>query len=363
MWLLSDRSSELAEVLEDYLEKEDHMNIARKNLESGNVPLSSVWTGLKDELGLAGLTIPEDFGGGDGTLVDGAVSQFILGKKSASTPFLSSLLSAQILNSVPESDEQVRLYENLVSGQVVTVSPGLLQDVEIANTAEATYILNGNLKAVLDANIADTLIMLVADKTCDEIAVAEVCPDQVGLTVSARESWTGTRGYGDIQLENVEARRIGFISQTSLEQFCLVARAFLAAERLGGAFATLDMSVEYAKTRTQFDRLIGSFQGVKHPLADLFVQLHMAQAQLQWALSELSQTQHSSKEAVLTATVLCDKAFKTAAALNIDVHGGMGYTWEHDAHIYFRRAHSDAELIGGTTADLQTLQELLIEVR
>lgn len=363
MWLLDEESEELADVLSDFLGQGGHAEAARANLEAGDVPLSTVWSGLVDALGLAGLVLPEETGGGGGSLRDAVVAQFVWGRSGASAPLLSHLLSAEALLRVPAGQHHEVLVEELVGGIVVTVVPKPLTGVEATELPGGDLVLSGVVESVLDAPLAHRAILLLPDASEGGVTVVAVDLSQPEVYITPRVSWCGTRAYGDIRLEQARVSIVGRGSAQYADGVLSVARLLLAAERLGGAFACLDRSVEHARTRVQFDRPIGSFQGVKHPLADEFVQLQMAQAQLRRALEETMEGRESAAESALLTAVVCDRAFRRAAEQDIEVHGGMGYTWENDSHLFFRRSRSDAELAGGTSGDLLSLLTTLQEGR
>ena len=137
-----------------------------------------------------------------------------------------------------------------------------------------------------------------------------------------------------------------------------VALVVLAAEQVGGAAACLDMAAEYAKIRHQFSRPIGSFQTIKHKLADLLLLVEMGRSAIDRALLA-EQDQARLAEAAAVAKIWCSDAFTTVATENVHIHGGIGFTWEHDAHLYFRRARTDEELLGDATVHRERLATLL----
>ena len=136
-----------------------------------------------------------------------------------------------------------------------------------------------------------------------------------------------------------------------------MALVVLAAEQVGGAAACLDMAVDYAKIRTQFSRPIGSFQAVKHKLADVLVLVEMGRRRL--TVRSRWPTGPALAEAAAVAKVWCSDAFVSAATENVHINGGTGFTWEHDAHLYFRRSRADQELLGDATVHRERLATLL----
>lgn len=354
MWPLSEDSLELAAVLSAFLEQDEHSEVARTNLENRNIPLSSVWSGFVDSLGLAGLVLPEAAGGGGGSLLDAVVAQFVWGRSGASAPVLSHLLSAEALRRLPADTRSEALFDDLVGGAVITIAPRPVSKIEATMDMDGNYVLSGEVASVVDASMAQTAVLMLPDGD-DEVTVVTVDITQPQTSITPRVSWTGTRSYGDIRLERALARTVGKGSACYAAGVLAVARILLAAERIGGAFACLDRSVEYARTRVQFDRPIGLFQGVKHPLAEVFVQVQMAQSQLRKALVEVEHSTGAAPESALLAGICCDRAFRHASEQDIEVHGGMGYTWENDSHLFYRRSRSDAGFTGSAADDLQSL--------
>lgn len=358
MWSLSEGSDELTEVVNDYLGQSDHSHTARQNIEAGCVPVTAVWTGVAEQLGLTGLTVTEDCGGAGGSLRDAAATLFTWGHSLAAAPLLSNLLISSAFHALsPESTRQA-LAETLLDGTVVAVSVLPASTVTASRMSTEGLVLQGVARSVLDAGIATRAVLLVPGGDDGEPAgttAVLIDLDQEGVMVNDGPAWSGVRTYGDLTLDGAEASVIGVVTPAAEARMLAVARVLLAAERLGGSFACLDMAVDHAKTRKQFDRPIGSFQGVKHPLADLYVQLHMAQAPLIKALEQMEEDAPTAEVSALLAAVHCERAFRSAAEVNIEVHGGMGYTWEHDSHLYFRRSRWDTELAGGGFDDLHHL--------
>lgn len=355
MWSLTEESTELADMLSTFLGDNAHAEAARSNLESGSVPESDTWAGLVDDLGLVGFVLPESLGGGGGTLRDAVVAQYSWGATCASAPLLSHLLVTEALVRLDASSNRDALLDELVSGKVLTVVPRPVTGIRTVSEAGDEVVLDGAVDSVLDASAAQTALLLLPVGADGDVSVVAVDLSASGVTVVPRRSWTGTRSYGDLRLDRATGRIIGVGSPEYADDVLTVTRLLLGAERLGGTFACLDRSVEYAQSRVQFDRPIGSFQGVKHPLAQVFVQAQMAQSQLRKAVSEFDGGSEGSYESALLAAIVSDRAFRQAAEHDIEVHGGMGYTWENDSHLFYRRSRSDSELAGSSTDNIQSL--------
>jgi alkylation response protein AidB-like acyl-CoA dehydrogenase len=157
-----------------------------------------------------------------------------------------------------------------------------------------------------------------------------------------------TRRQAEVRFENVRARALGASTRAAFDR----ARVALAAEQVGGAERCLEMAVDYGKTRQQFGRAIGSFQAIKHKLADVFVRVESARSAAYYAAWVAARKPEELPVAAAMASAYCSEAFFAAASESIQVHGGIGFTWEHDAHLFFKRARA-AESIFGTPAAMR----------
>jgi alkylation response protein AidB-like acyl-CoA dehydrogenase len=180
------------------------------------------------------------------------------------------------------------------------------------------------------------------------------------VEISALPVLDPTRGQAVVRLTDAPATAVtsggsgAGVVDTALQTVLIV----LAAEQVGGAAACLDMAAEYAKIRHQFSRPIGSFQAIKHKLADLLLQVEMGRSALDRALQAADDPVRLA-EAAEVAKIWCSDAYVVAATENVHVNGGTGFTWEHDAHLYFRRARADEVLLGNATAHRERLAALL----
>ena len=222
--------------------------------------------------------------------------------------------------------------------------------------------LDGEKDYVIDGQIAD--IVLVAAKAGNGLALFEVEGGAAnGLQREALPTLDLTRKLAKLTLAGTSATRVSGPGDVSrgLEHVLAFAAAMLAAEQLGGAQRCLEMSTEYAKTRLQFGRPIGSFQAIKHKCADLLVETEFARsAAYNAAFAATGDTEKEFIEAAHAAKAYCSEAFFHAAAENIQIHGGMGFTWEHPAHLYFKRARSSSILFGDPLEHRQKLAAQLL---
>jgi acyl-CoA dehydrogenase len=177
------------------------------------------------------------------------------------------------------------------------------------------------------------------------------------VTATVRPTLDPTRKLARVEFDAAPARRVG--DAGSAEQVRLLAIVLLAAEQVGGAQRVMEMAADYARTRTQFGRPIGQFQGVKHKCADMLLRVESARAVASYAAMVAAQGRPDLERAALVAGAYCPDAFFRIAAANIQVHGGIGFTWEHPAHLYYRRAKSGQLLFGTPTEHRARLATLI----
>jgi alkylation response protein AidB-like acyl-CoA dehydrogenase len=384
----ADRAGELAalrEAVRDLVEGSGGVAAARRRLDagpgsdqrggdkpSGDDPGSGVagydvraWRLLGGDMGLAGLGIPEDLGGAGGGLAELVVVAGELGRSLLPVPFLSStVLAGQLLARCPGAGPDV--LARLCAGDELAAFAGTDSDgcwrpgrlpVETEATAR-TWLLRGDVDFVLDGASAAHLIVAASTPSgCDLFLVGG---DDEGVKRRALPTLDPTRGQASVSFDGAVGVPLtsGGTGAGVVAKALDVALVVLAAEQVGGAAACLDMAVEYAKVRHQFDRPIGSFQAIKHKLADLLVLVEMGRSAVDRALLA-EQDPAALAEAAAVAKIWCSGAFTTVATENVQVHGGIGFTWEHDAHLYFRRARADEQLLGDARVHRERLAVLL----
>ncbi|MGH3713156.1 MAG: acyl-CoA dehydrogenase family protein [Micromonosporaceae bacterium] len=296
-----------------------------------------LWHLLCDQIGVAGLGIPEAYGGAGASLVETALVLEELGRVLAPAPLLgSAVLAGQAVLATGDADACARLLPAIADGTRIAAlawsdaSGHWHPDRPAATAAEGPdgWRLDGDAHFVLDGDIADVLLVATGD------GLFEVDPD------AARREPTPamdlTRRLARVTLEAAPARPLG---RTDLALVRDIGCAALAAEQAGAAARALDLTVAYAKTREQFGQPIGAFQALKHRMAEMYVQVESARAIAYAAAAAPS-------ELGAVAKVHCSEAFQQVTAEMIQLHGGIAITWEHDAHLYFKRAHGSAQLFG-----------------
>jgi len=272
----------------------------------------SLWKLLSEQVGAAALVVPEELGGAGGDLADAAVVIEELGKALVPTPLLGTTLAELALLAADQADAEAieRLAEGTSIGTVV-FDPG--------------YVVNGD--------VADVVVAADGTRLTRWTTVTAHRVDTMDLTR---------------RLARVEPKDTADIGADP--GLADTAAILLAAEQIGAATKCLDLTVEYTKDRVQFGRPIGSFQALKHRMADLYVAVQSARAVVNDAIAEPSQT------SAALARVAASEAFSKVAAEAIQMHGGIAITWEHDIQLYFKRAHGSAQLLGPPRDHLRRLE-------
>lgn len=314
----------------------------------------SVWQTMAEQLGLLGLGIPECYGGSGGGMVELGIVMEELGRGLAVSPFYSSVvLGAQTLIASGDTAAQENWLPGIASGEIkATAAFG--EQLDSSNSCTATvraerqagdWVLTGTKMFVPEGLTADVLFVVAA--TDRGPGVFAVTADSPGLKRRELKALDMTRRLACVEFQGVPAAQLGTLGNTAM--LCTifdVAVAALAVEQVGGAQRCLDMAVEYAKARIQFDRPIGSFQAIKHMCADVLLEVESARSAAYFAVSIAGTDDPEASIASSLAKVYCSEAFTHAAKTNIQVHGGIGFTWEHDAHLYLRRAKSSELMLG-----------------
>jgi alkylation response protein AidB-like acyl-CoA dehydrogenase len=227
----------------------------------------------------------------------------------------------------------------------------------VADVGSSRWLITGTKILVTDCDVAD--LVLLSARTDQGVGVFAVPTTTFGLSVNPRSSMDLTRQLSDLVFSAVPARLIATDAGPVLDRTRNHAVTALAAEQAGAAERCLEIAVEYAKTRVQFGKPIGSFQAIKHKCADMLLQVESAKSAA--AAAALAAADESGELPLLAAVAgaYCSDAFCDVAMENIQIHGGIGFTWEHDAHLYFRRAWSSRVLVSAPSEHRRRLSALI----
>lgn len=320
-----------------------------------------LWRRLCGEMGLPALHAPEEYGGAGGTLIDTAIAFTELGRALAPVPLAATAFAIESVLRMGDHEQRARLLPDLVSGErigtlaAVGADPGKAS-VVTARTAgrEGGSVLTGECTPVLHGHVADLFVVpALAD---GRVTLYVVAADAPGVTVTRLPSFDATRPVAKLELTQAPAEALTAGSAEKMERVLDVARVLLAAEMLGGAEACLALSVEYARGRRQFDRPIGSFQAVKHACADMLIEIDATRVAVMFAAMSATDVDELPIAAPLTKAQAAD-TYVHCAGSAIQVHGGIAFTWEHDLHLYFRRATTTDALFGGSAHHRTLLAE------
>jgi alkylation response protein AidB-like acyl-CoA dehydrogenase len=301
------------------------------------------------DLGLFGLAVPEARGGSGGTMADLGAAVEEIGAALVATPVLGSVLAARALLTA-HSDEAAVHLRAVASGSIraaiLLPSSGPAADGVVAEPNADGWVLRGRLPAVLDG--ADAELLLVPVSRAEGIALFVVqAADTSSTSLPVVDL---TRRLARFELDGVPARLVAAPGDWDPDRYRDEVLALLSADAVGGTAAVLDLTVDYAKTRHQFGRPIGSFQAVKHRCAEMAISTQTARVALGEALRQLEEDGSDAALYCAIAKVSCGEAYVSVTAQAIQTLGGIGFTWEHDAHLYFKRAHADNVLAGGRTS-------------
>ncbi|MER5224575.1 acyl-CoA dehydrogenase family protein [Streptomyces flaveus] len=313
------------------------------------------WKLMAEQLGLQGLTVPEELGGSGASVVEQAVVLEEMGYGLTCSPFLSTAgFATAVLLDCGDEGARRDLLPGIADGTTVA-TVALTEESSVGAprgtglTARSTvdgHVLDGVRSFVPDGSIAD--LVLVVARTESGAGVFAVDRTARGLGRDRLTTLDLTRKQARLTFAATPARLIAVPETVGdvLEDALDMMRVLIAAEQVGGAQRCLDMSVEYARTRSQFGRRIGSFQAVKHRCADMLVAVESARSAVYHAVETAADRSDALRLAAPLAVTLASEAYQYCARQNIQLHGGIGCTWEHDAHLHYRRAHTGTALMG-----------------
>lgn len=347
---------DLRSSVRDFLTAKSGEEQVRAVMESDRGVDDAVWTQMADQLGLQSLALPEEYGGDGFGFVELRVVLEEMGRALLPSPFLSSVvLAGSALVASGDQDAQAAHLPGIASGKTtatlaVAEADGRWHTGALRTTATRSagaWTLRGEKSFVLDGATADTVLVVAAtDAGPGLFAVAGDAVTRTPLRVL-----DPTRRLARLTFSDAAATPVGEPGAAGplVDRVLDLATTALAAEQVGGARACLEASAAYARDRMQFGRPIGSFQAVKHKCADMLTRVQLADAASIEAANAAAGVEGSPEHGVAAAVAhsVCSEAFMFVAAENIQVHGGIGFTWEHPAHLYFRRAKSSQLLFGG----------------
>ena len=346
---------ELRRSVRRFLEEKSPSTEVRRLMETDEGYDPAVWSTMAEQLGLQGLAIPEEYGGSGFGQIEATVVLEEMGRALLPSPFFAStVLAANLLLLGDDKDAKAELLPGIADGSTIaTVAvsgpDGRFDAAAAPVTATPSgegHTLDGTTSFVLDGHTA-TLLLVVAQAPGGP-SVFAVDGAASGVTRRRLETLDMTRKLAEVTLAGTPGRLVGEEGDAArlLPRLLHVAAVSLAAEQVGGAQKCLETTTEYAKLRYQFGRPIGSFQAVKHRLADMLLEVESAKSAAYYATWALAEDTDEVDTVAPLAKAYCSEAYFLAAADAIQLHGGIAFTWEHDAHLYYRRAGSSRAMFG-----------------
>lgn len=335
----------LVEAVRDLLRRRGDSTTVRAAMCAPGRIDSTLWQTLCTEIGVAALAVPERFGGAGAAWMESAAVLEELGAALSPVPALGSALATGTILLAGDDDASSRLLPALAAGERTAAvcwagergwqTPGVRADAGL---------LTGTAHFVVDGESADVLLVLAAGPGT-HLTLHEVAADADGVSVSPMPVLDPTRALSSVRFDEVASAAIPAPDDLA-SRLRALAWALLSAEQVGGAQRALDLTVEYTKSRKQFGRTIGSFQALKHRMADMYVLVETARSISRAAVAALAADDPDAADLALAAHVYCSDAYRRVAGEAIQLHGGIGITWEHDIQLYFKRAQATSQMFG-----------------
>jgi alkylation response protein AidB-like acyl-CoA dehydrogenase len=370
----SDDQLAIRETAETYLAEAAGLEGLRAVLKAGGGFDAELWAGLAGGMGFAGLMVPEAHGGAGLGAVEMALVLEQTGARLAMIPFFeTAVLAVQTVLAAGSAAQQADLLPRLAAGQLraafafapATGWAGAGAIGPRLSLGPSGWSLQGDAGFVTFAHVADLLI-IAARTPGSGISLLALPAATPGISIERQPPLDLTRPYATLRFADVAVPndailgapgKAGPAFRRVLAQAC----GLLAAEQTGGAAFCLSATVDYAKQRVQFGRVIGSFQAVKHELASMMLQVEAARSAAYYAATAIAEDSPELAEAAHIARVWCSEAFKHCAAEAIQLHGGIGFTWEHHAHLYFKRARATAAWFGDASEHREAIAGLILQ--
>jgi alkylation response protein AidB-like acyl-CoA dehydrogenase len=344
-------------------EKESPSTAVRALLEDERGYDATLWKKMA-ELGWIGLVVPEEYGGSDLSYVDLVLLMEEMGRVLLPSPFIPTVMVAEAVKRAGSENQKQTFLPKIAAGNLIATIAWLEPEGSwdapsirlAARREDAGFVLDGTKLFVNDAHIADYILVAARSGGEGEDGVTLFALDsrRSGITVAPLKTMDQTRKLSEMKFAGVRATIDEVVGTVGAGWPTLAAvldrgKVMLAAEMMGGAQKVLDMTVEYAKLRVQFGRPIGSFQAVQHKCANMMIDVEGAKSAVYYAAWAVSNEVADAPLAAAVAKAAASDAFRRVSAEGIQLHGGIGFTWDHDLHLYFKRAKSSEFTFGDAT--------------
>ena len=365
----TDEQQQFRDFVRKFMEANSAATEVRRLMQTEDGYDKGVWQNLSDSLGLAGLHIPEQYGGQGFGPVELGIALEEMGRTLLCAPYFGSsvLATTAILQAGSDADKE-RLLPELAAGEqlaaLALAEPNGLWSASgiemIATPGSGRFVLNGVKSFVLDGLVADQIVVVarLPDSAADEgISFFTVKSAAPGLDKRLLSTIDETRKLSLLTFRDVEAEPLGDVGNAgaALQRVLNLSYIALANEMVGGAQKLFENAIDYAKLRVQFGRTIGSFQAIKHKCADLLLDVELAKSAAYYAAEAASEGAEDLMAIASLAKACASDTYLRVAAATIQIHGGIGFTWENDTHLYFKRAKSSEVMLGGPEAHRENL--------
>ncbi len=355
----TDEQQDLREIVRRFLEEQSPMSEVRRLMqtEAGHDP--AVWSRMAGELGLQAVAIPEDCGGAGLGAVELGLVLSELGRSLACVPYLSSVvLAGGAIAHVATGAQRSGLLGGIAAGETAALAlrePGGGPDpADVALVARpdgSGFRLDGTKTLVVDGHVAARIVCvarLEGSTGRDGLGLFLLDGDAPGLERRRLQTLDPTRRLARLELAGVRAEPLGTPGRSAdaLERALDEARVALACEMVGGMERVVETAVDYARSRVQFGRPIGSFQAIKHRCADMHIALEAARTLARFAAAAIAEGDPELPLLAAAAQSRAADAYRRLTTDNVQIHGGVGFTFEYDAHLFYRRAHGSDLLLG-----------------
>jgi alkylation response protein AidB-like acyl-CoA dehydrogenase len=369
---LTETQQTLKNTVRKFLAAECPLTQVRKLMETDTALDPALWSKIAEQ-GWTGMILPEEYGGFGMGMVEMASTLEEMGRALLPGPFLSTVLMAgPLLEGASNGEQKHKLLSAICSGEA-KAAVALLEDsaswspdsIQLkAKSSSGNYVLDGRKLFVWDAAVADFLICVA--RLNGELALFLVPAKAPGLRITDLPAMDFTRKLYEVALDGVSVHRENLLAEgkparAALDHMLDVATVGLVAEMTGGMQRLLEMTVEYAKTRKQFGRPIGQFQAVQHLCADMLVYTESSRSSAYYAAWAIEENVPEARLAVSVAKAYASDAYREVGNRAIQVHGGMGFTWENDAHLFYRRAKASEVAFGDSIYHRERIAKLVID--
>lgn len=361
----------LKESARTFFQRECPIRRARELMETDTGFDETLWSGMVDQ-GWIGLTLPEKYEGLGLGIVELAALCEEMGRTCVPSPFLATTWAATLIAESGNETLQARCLKSISEGNskatVALIEPDASWDpADVRNSLEkieSGFQFKGSRAFVLDAAVADSILCVV--RTGGSLVIAVVPSDRTGVTVSPTPGIDQTRKLHRIDFKNInitpeEILAEGEIAENALQRSMQIGAVMACAELVGVMQWMLESTVEYAKTRQQFGNPIGAFQAVQNQCADMLLMVESARSVTYYAAWALTEKHPAARRAVSMAKAYCSDAGRDVGNRGVQVHGGIGFTWEHDMHLFYKRAKANELLFGDATFHRERIARLLLD--